>query len=89
MYRILLFAVLKDAAQREALEIDDPRSSLSVPELLEACAAACPALGKYLSHVRLAVDCEYVAGDDPDVRVRPTQEIALIPPVSGGAGGRR
>ena len=81
MYRVLLFAVLKDAARCEVLELQDERPELSLPELLQACAHQCPALSKYLGHVRLAVDCEYVTSD---ARVRPEQEIALIPPVAGG-----
>ncbi len=82
MFRILLFAVLKDAAKRDTLELHDPRPELSLPELLELCEEACPALGKYLPHVRVAIDCEYASGT---ARVRPEQEIALLPPVAGGA----
>lgn len=82
MFRILLFAVLKDAAQRDVLELSDSRPDLSVPELLEACARECPAIAKYLPHVRVAADLEYVPNT---ARVRAEQEIALIPPVAGGS----
>ncbi len=82
MFRVLLFAVLRDAAGCDALELHDPRPELSLPELLQLCEAACPALGKYLPHVRVALDCEYAAGT---ARARPEQEIALLPPVAGGA----
>lgn len=82
MFRVLLFAVLKDAAGRDVLELHDPRPELSLPELLQLCAEACPALAKYLPHVRVAIDLEYAPNT---ARVRSDQEIALLPPVSGGA----
>ena len=56
MFRVLLFAVLKDAAGCGSLEFADSRPELSLPELLEACEKACPALGKYLPYVRVALD---------------------------------
>lgn len=82
MFHVHLFAVLRDAAGRDALEIADPRPELSLPELLLLCEEACPALGKYLPHVRVALDCEYAMAD---ARARPEQEIALLPPVAGGS----
>lgn len=35
----------------------------------------------YLGHVRFAINCEYVS---PEALVRPGDEVAIIPPVSGG-----
>jgi molybdopterin converting factor small subunit len=82
MFRVLLFAVLRDAAGSQVLELDDSREEISVPELLGLCAQNCPAIAKYLPHVRVAVDLEYVTNE---ARVRQNQEIALLPPVAGGA----
>ncbi len=43
--------------------------------------AAHPGLERFRSSVRLAKDSEYVA---PEVRFADADEVALLPPVSGG-----
>ena len=77
-----LFAVFRERAGRErlALELDEPAT---VADAL-AAAAREPALTEILAAmpVRVAVNREYV---DEDAPVNAGDELALIPPVSGGA----
>ena len=78
--RVWLFAVAKQLAQAEFLEIDLPAEAtvgLLRQRLPESCARLAP-LAKYLL---FAVDQQY-AGDE--TLLRPGAEVACIPPVSGG-----
>jgi molybdopterin synthase catalytic subunit len=80
---ILLFGTLKDAARSDRVTIALPQgaSTLSLDELRHVLAEQHPTLERYLPHVRIAVNCEYSSGEE---RVRPGDEVALIPPVAGG-----
>jgi molybdopterin synthase catalytic subunit len=80
--RVRLFAVLRERAGRDAVEIDLEEGA-TVSEALSALAGLEP-LGEALDRlpVRMAVNREYAA---PDRRLRPGDELALIPPISGGA----
>ena len=63
-----------------------PRDRLTlatVARLLLAIEEQYIALAKWLPHVRIAVNCAYA---EPDLLIEPGDEIALIPPVAGGAG---
>ena len=80
---VLLFASLRDAAGADSVTIavgaDEGRAT--VRDLVNACALQFPALAAWLPHIRIAVNCEYVGGE---TLVSPADEIAFIPPVSGG-----
>lgn len=78
--RILFFAQLKDATKCNSIEIAFP-SSVNADELWAELLKAFPALGKHRSSVRLAKNLEYTAAD---ARFSNDDEVALIPPVSGG-----
>ncbi len=79
---ILLFAGLRQRAGTAELilELDPSPPSLTVAELRQQIAKAHPELGS-LDHCRFALGHEFV---DEHEHVDPGQEIALIPPVSGG-----
>lgn len=79
---VRLFAVCRERAgtDRLAVYVDAPHG---VPQLRAAIEAACPALGPLLRVSRLAVNHEFAAEDQV---ISATDELALIPPVSGGAG---
>ena len=81
--RVRLFAVLADTVGAREVTLDLPQGATG-EELFAALAAAHPDVARYRSALRLAVNREYVPWDHP---LRPGDEIALIPPVSGGAGG--
>ncbi|PQV65146.1 molybdopterin synthase subunit MoaE /molybdopterin synthase subunit MoaD [Abditibacterium utsteinense] len=78
---IQLFASLKDAAKASQIEVEIPENC-SVSQLLEIVARDFPALEKWLPHCRVAVNLDYTTNDQI---VRDGDEVALIPPVSGGA----
>ncbi|HEY2584404.1 MAG TPA: MoaD/ThiS family protein [Tepidisphaeraceae bacterium] len=75
-----LFAVLRDAAGTGALDLDVPAGARAgaVRPLL---AAAFPALERYLPRTALAVNRSYAT---TETELRDGDEVALIPPVSGG-----
>ena len=80
---VLYFAAARERAgtDRERLTFDAPPT---VRELAARLAALHPELGRLLPHLRIAVDQEFAR---PEERVPQGAEVALIPPVAGGAGG--
>lgn len=80
--RLLAFASAADAVGREEQEVEVPDGS-TVASLRELLAARHPALGALLPRLALAVDGEVVRDD---AVLRDGVEVALLPPVSGGAG---
>ena len=78
---IHLFATLKDAAPDGRLEIEVPDGA-AVAAVWDAAIARAPQLAKWRRHARVAVNQEYA---NDDTIVPDDAEIALIPPVSGGA----
>jgi molybdopterin synthase catalytic subunit len=78
---VLYFAAAREAAgvDREVVDLAPP----TVAALREALAARHPALGRVLPRCRIAVDQEFARDGDA---VPPGAEVAVIPPVSGGAG---
>jgi molybdopterin converting factor subunit 1 len=77
--RILFFAHLKDITH--CAEMILPCNDTSMDGLWHDLIAAHPGLEKFRGSVRLAKNSEYVP---PDSRFTATDEVALIPPVSGG-----
>jgi molybdopterin converting factor subunit 1 len=77
---VLLFASLKDAAGGDRIVVQVPPGA-TVNALLEACGRQHPALAPWLRHIRVAVNCEYVEASQV---LAAGDEIALLPPVSGG-----
>lgn len=80
---IRLFATLKDRAGRERISLAVPEAT-TVAGLLQATAAAFPALAPALPTALVAVNKAYAG---PETILRPGDEVALFPPVSGGAAG--
>ena len=79
---VRLFAVLRERAGRDALELAGLPEGLTVGELKARVAEAHPELGD-LTHVAGVVGTEYARDDRVLVEGDP---VALLPPVSGGAG---
>ena len=78
--RLLLFAQLRDAAG--CAEIVWPETGpLDARQLWQRLGAEFPALAAYRSVVRLARNCEYVGAE---ALFHDADEVALVPPVSGG-----
>jgi molybdopterin converting factor subunit 1 len=77
---VLYFAGAREAAgtSRETLA----RAPATVAELRASLAEAHPALSRILPRCRIAVDQEFAPDDAP---LRDGAEVAVVPPVSGGA----
>jgi molybdopterin converting factor small subunit len=73
--------MLKDVAGRNREELELPEGS-AVTDVLAYYESRIPDLKKWLSSVALAVNQQYVG---PDTKLKAGDEIALLPPVSGGA----
>lgn len=80
MLRVRFFAVLRDQAGSATVELPVPDGS-RVGDALAALAAAVPGVSPWLPRCRFAVNAELVHADAP---LRPGDELALLPPVSGG-----
>jgi molybdopterin converting factor subunit 1 len=80
---VLYFAGARDAAgtARETLAA----LPATVADLRRALAAAHPRLAPVLERSRIAVDQEFAADEAP---LRDGAEVAIVPPVAGGAGRR-
>lgn len=79
--RVRLFARARDLAGAGEIEVGLPAGA-TVVELRRVLGEARPALCELLGRCAIAVDSDF-AGDD--VVVTELNEIAVIPPVSGGA----
>jgi molybdopterin converting factor subunit 1 len=78
---VRLFARARDLAGAAVLKVDLPDGA-TVGDLRRALAIRCPALAVLVSQSALAVNDEFA----DDALTLPAQaEVALLPPVSGGA----
>lgn len=78
--KILFFAQTKDAAGSSELEMT-VQDNVSVEELWKSLVEKRPALSSFQKTTRLARNGEYT---NPATRFLNSDEVALIPPVSGG-----
>lgn len=78
---VRLFAITRQLAGCPSLTLDLPEGA-SVGDLRRELASSRPELAALAPHVMIAVASEFVRDDAP---IPPGAEIALIPPVSGGA----
>jgi MoaE-MoaD fusion protein len=79
--RILFFGMLREVMGRQDDAIELPEGS-SVADLLAHCESQNPRLKEYLPSLAVAVNQRYAS---PDLELKPGDEVALLPPVSGGA----
>ncbi|MGB8929843.1 MAG: molybdenum cofactor biosynthesis protein MoaE [Anaeromyxobacteraceae bacterium] len=78
---VLFFALTRDVAGGTTEELEPPPAT--VGELRARLLALHPGLSRILPRCRVAVDQEFA---DDATALRDGAEVALIPPVSGGAG---
>lgn len=80
---VKLFAVLREIAGQDSIEIalDQP---VSANEILQQLIRDYPKLERYKPVISFAVNGEYSSGDK---KVGDGDELALIPPISGGYDG--
>lgn len=81
--RVLVFAGLRERLRRDSVDLELPAGARA-RDVLAALAALEPALSASLSVSRVAVGHEFVGPDHP---VAEGDEVAIIPPVSGGHDG--
>ena len=83
MVQVRLFAMLRERAGRDSLELELPDGATVADAM--ALLAREPGLDELLGQlpVRAARNREYVGEEEP---LEPGDELALIPPVSGGSG---
>lgn len=77
---ILLFAGLAERANKREIQLTLPEQA-TVRDLLQAAAEQYPALSPLLGSCFVSLNHEYAA---PDHVIQASDEIALLPPVSGG-----
>lgn len=80
--RVRLFAILAELAGASEVTVTLPEPAVG-EDLFAALGRAYPKIKPLRQSLRLAVNREYVSWDHP---VKADDEIALIPPVSGGSG---
>ena len=80
--RVRLFASFRQQIGAGEAEVDLGPGA-RVRDLLAALRERYPGLGPGLESAMVAVNLEYVG---PDYRLEPGDEVAIIPPVSGGEG---
>jgi MoaE-MoaD fusion protein len=79
--RVLFFGVLKDLAGRAQDSLSLPESA-TLEDVLSHYEHSIPRLKGLLPSLALSVNQEYAA---PDAKLRAGDEVALLPPVSGGS----
>ncbi|WP_249009184.1 molybdopterin converting factor subunit 1 [Conexibacter sp. DBS9H8] len=78
--KVRLFAILRERAGTDSLELDLPAGA-TVADALRALAQRPGLEALAQGAARIAVNREYA---DPATRIGPEDEVAVIPPVSGG-----
>src|SRR5256885_7752761 len=83
--RVLFFGVLRDLAGKsnDSLQLPDGGS---VRDVIAQYESQIPRLKDSLSSIALAVNQQYAS---PETKLKDNDEVALLPPVSGGATGER
>ncbi|KAJ3178553.1 hypothetical protein HDU85_005160 [Gaertneriomyces sp. JEL0708] len=90
--KVLYFAGAKDAVGTAEEEVVTPEEVTSVPEFLDLLISQHPELEKAMQTSVLAVNMEYVEKDGTliegetshKVQIKAGDEVAIIPPISGG-----
>jgi MoaE-MoaD fusion protein len=83
--RVLFFGMLKDAAGKSS-EVVEVNANASLRDLLAVCEARIPKLKELMASLAVAVNQEYAG---PYTQLKENDEVALLPPVSGGAPDNR
>ena len=79
--KLLLFAGCREAVGSKELEMELPENVATVGEAMEVVLSRFPQLRGLSGSVAIAVNAEYVA---EDASIADGDELAIIPPVSGG-----
>ncbi|TWT84804.1 ThiS family protein [Planctomycetes bacterium CA13] len=77
---VLLFAALREAADCDTITIEVAPTA-TAGDVLRSVAEAIPTVAGLIPSCRVALDSRYVTSTEP---IQNANEIAIIPPVSGG-----
>ncbi|CAG8545718.1 4311_t:CDS:2 [Acaulospora morrowiae] len=85
-FKVLYFASARDAtnASSETIPFPTTNLSLSLQDLTTLLKARHEKLGPILDNSMYAINMQYVEKNDTSITVKPDDEVAIIPPVSGG-----
>ena len=83
--RVLYFAILREKLRRDEEGLELPGAP-TIGDALEAIAARNPEIAALLPQVQTAVNRSMAPAAQP---LRDGDELALLPPVAGGAGPRK
>src|SRR3954468_21494055 len=83
--RVLFFGVLRDLAGKSNDSLELPEGG-SVRDVIARYESQIPRLKDSLSSIALAVNQQYAS---PETKLKDNDEVALLPPVSGGAAAER
>ena len=78
--KVLLFGKAREIAGAPEIRVSAPPGATTA-SILETIVGLHPGLGEWKEHLRIAVNGEYA---DAERAVSSADEVALIPPVSGG-----
>jgi molybdopterin synthase catalytic subunit len=78
---VKLFALMREKAGTDTISLEVP-AGVAVTQALAALVRQYPMLEPYMANTRLSLHMDFV---DPDTTLAEGDELALIPPVSGGA----
>jgi len=80
MIRVKLFAIVRERAGQSELKLELPAGS-TVEDVASEMARQFPAISRFLQRAAFAINHNYVSRD---TRLEDQDEVAIIPPVSGG-----
>ncbi len=83
--RILYFGILKDIVGHATQTVDLPEPA-TLTDLLAYCKSRTPRLEEHLAGIALSINQEFAHADDA---LHENDEVALLPPVSGGSTSSR
>ncbi|KAK5580833.1 hypothetical protein RB653_000857 [Dictyostelium firmibasis] len=81
--KVLLFAKVKEVLGKDSITIDLPIDKSTSFNLIQKLKDIYPQITSILEVSLLAINQEYISSDQ-DIAICPSDEIAIIPPVSGG-----
>jgi MoaE-MoaD fusion protein len=81
LVRVLFFGLLKEQVRKSEEVLDLPGESPRIRDLLEHYGQIHPALKQWFNSIAVSVNQEYAP---PETNLREGDEVALLPPVSGG-----
>lgn len=83
-FTVLYFAGAKDIAGVESETMYSPSTTLPISEFPNLLLAKHPKLSSILPTCMLSINLEYIDKTDADISIKQGDQVAVIPPVSGG-----